>query len=57
MKKVSYLAAALALAAISSSWAMTNIQPDPQNPNGYMVARADIQAAEHAQTSNPMYQI
>lgn len=57
MKKVSYLAAAVSLAAISSSWAMTNIQPDPQNPNGYVVARADIQAAEQAQTSDPMYQI
>lgn len=57
MKKVSYLAAAVSLAAMSSSWAMTNIQPDPQNPNGYVVARADIQAAEQAQTSDPMYQI
>lgn len=53
MKKVSYLAAAVSLAAMSSSWAMTNIQPDPQNPNGYVVARADIQAARTSTNFRP----
>ncbi|BCL69225.1 carbohydrate-binding protein [Vibrio nigripulchritudo] len=40
----------------TSAFAM-NVQPDPQNPNGYIVSRADLQAAEQAKTADPMYAI
>ena len=33
------------------------IQPDPQNPNGYVIARGDVQAVEQSKTSDPMYAI
>ncbi len=39
----------------TSSLADMNIQPDPENTAGYVVARADIDAAEQAKTSDPMY--
>lgn len=32
-------------------------QPDPDNPTGYIVSLNEIQAAERAQTSDPMYAI
>jgi chitodextrinase len=32
-------------------------QPDPDNPNGYILAKADISATEQAKTLNPMYAI
>ncbi|MEZ8100222.1 chitinase [Vibrio bivalvicida] len=57
MKKTSYLAALAMLSAAPTSWAAMNIQPDPQNPTGYVVSRADIQAAESQQTADPMYHI
>ncbi|WP_394127057.1 glycoside hydrolase family 19 protein [Vibrio hepatarius] len=57
MKKVSFLTAALSLAATSSSWATMSIQPDPQNPTGYVIARSDVQAVESQKTADPMYQI
>ncbi|KLN62823.1 chitinase [Vibrio sp. VPAP30] len=57
MKKTSYLAALAMLSAAPTSWATMNIQPDPQNPTGYVVSRADIQAAESQQTADPMYHI
>ncbi|KZN58562.1 chitinase [Pseudoalteromonas luteoviolacea] len=34
-----------------------NVQPDPNNPNGYVVSRVDLKAAEDALTSDPMYEI
>ncbi|PKF79545.1 carbohydrate-binding protein [Vibrio sp. vnigr-6D03] len=40
----------------SSAFAM-NVQPDPQNPTGYIVSKVDLQAAEAAKTADPMYAI
>ncbi|USD41733.1 chitinase [Vibrio sp. SCSIO 43135] len=40
-----------------NAMAAMNIQPDPENPTGYVISRADIQAAGDAQTSDPMYAI
>ncbi|KJY85094.1 carbohydrate-binding protein [Vibrio galatheae] len=57
MKKTRYLAALALVSAASTSWATMNIQPDPQNANGYIVSRADIEAAESEKTADPMYQI
>ncbi|MCP4991283.1 MAG: carbohydrate-binding protein [Colwellia sp.] len=35
----------------------TQPQPDPDNPNGYVLSKADILASEQAKTQNPMYAI
>lgn len=37
--------------------AAMNIQPDPQNAGGYVIASADIKAVEQQKTANPMYAI
>lgn len=39
------------------SYASMNIQPDPENPAGYVVDRSEIQAMEQQKTSDPMYAI
>ncbi|WP_417880588.1 glycoside hydrolase family 19 protein [Vibrio sp.] len=39
------------------SYASMNIQPDPENPTGYIVDRTEIQAMEQQKTSDPMYAI
>lgn len=39
----------------SHAHANMNIQPDPQNTTGYVIARSDIQAVEKSKTSDPMY--
>ncbi len=57
MKTLPIIAVASALSMSSSAWAAMNIQPDPQNPTGYVVSRSDITAAEQQKTSNPMYGI
>lgn len=56
MNKTSYLTALTILAA-APTWATMNIQPDPDNPTGYVISRADIEAVEQQKTANPMYQI
>lgn len=59
MNKPSIIATLVGLnlgAAISTANAM-NPQPDSNNPNGYVVADTEVQAAEDAQTSNPMYDL
>ena len=56
MNKTRYLTA-LAILATTPTWAAMNIQPDPDNPTGYVVARSDIEAAEMQKTADPMYQI
>ncbi|NAW57286.1 MULTISPECIES: chitinase [unclassified Vibrio] len=55
MLNPSKLSVLLGWAIAASSHAAMNIQPDPENPNGYVVARADITAAEQAKTADPMY--
>ncbi|ELV8727773.1 chitinase [Vibrio fluvialis] len=37
--------------------ASMTIEPDPNNPNGYLVSRVELNAAEQAKTANPMYAI
>ncbi|HBV75506.1 MULTISPECIES: glycoside hydrolase family 19 protein [Vibrio] len=55
MFKLKHLA--IVIGAFSSAHAMAemNIQPDPTNPIGYVVSKADILASEQAKTSDPMY--
>ncbi|OEF23126.1 glycoside hydrolase family 19 protein [Vibrio rumoiensis] len=55
MFKLKYLALIVGIASSSNAMAAMNIQPDPENASGYVVSRADIQASEQAQTSDPMY--
>ncbi|TNI07180.1 carbohydrate-binding protein, partial [Aeromonas salmonicida] len=54
MIKPSRCAWLVAAACTLPAYAM-NIQPDPQNPGGYLVSSADIKAAEQGKTANPMY--
>jgi chitodextrinase len=35
----------------------TEAQPDPDNPSGYILSKADILASEQSKTLNPMYDI
>ncbi|WP_087019268.1 glycoside hydrolase family 19 protein [Thaumasiovibrio subtropicus] len=56
MLKIKYLTALVGLSLASNALAM-NIQPDPDTPNGYLVSKADVAAAEAAKTSDPMYAI
>ncbi len=44
-------------AAVSTAAHAINVQPDPQNPEGYVVAKADIEAMAAAKTADPMYQV
>ena len=57
MLKIKYLATVLGCTLAAQSHASLNIQPDPQNPNGYLVEKSALQAAEQAKTSDPMYAI
>ncbi|NVJ55921.1 MAG: carbohydrate-binding protein [Vibrionaceae bacterium] len=57
MMRRSYVTALAMLTAAPTAWATMNIQPDPLNPTGYVVSRADIEAAEQQKTADPMYQI
>ncbi len=43
--------------SLAAHAASMNPQPDPLNPTGYIVSRAEIQALETAKTSDPMYAI
>ncbi|KXF82246.1 chitinase [Enterovibrio coralii] len=56
--KQTVLASAIFSASFLAHGATTmNPQPDPENAGGYIVSRVEIQAAEAAQTTNPMYDI
>ncbi len=57
MKSRSYVTALAMLTAAPTAWAAMNIQPDPQNPTGYVISRADVEAVELQKTADPMYQI
>ncbi len=57
MKRRSFVAAVAMLTAAPAAWSAMNIQPDPQNPTGYIISRADIEAVEQQKTADPMYQI
>ena len=57
MLKIKYLATVLGCTLAAQSHASLNIQPDPQNPNGYLIEKSALQAAEQAKTSDPMYAI
>jgi len=46
----------VAAACALPSYAM-NIQPDPQNAGGYVIAAPDLAAVEKTKTANPMYGI
>lgn len=56
MLKKHTLVALIGCTMAASSFAMT-VQPDPDTPDGYLVLRADVLAAEQAKTANPMYAI
>lgn len=45
----------VAAACAFPSYAAMNIQPDPQNAGGYVIAAPDLAAVEKAKTANPMY--
>ncbi|KGK17087.1 chitinase [Vibrio navarrensis] len=54
---ISHLSLLIGCALTAGAQAAMTIQPDPQNANGYLVSRAELQAAEQAKTANPMYAI
>ncbi|GAL04080.1 chitinase [Photobacterium aphoticum] len=56
MLKMKHLAVLVGCTLATSSFAM-DIQPDPENPGGYVIPRADIEAAEKAKTNDPMYAV
>nr|WP_086937525.1 chitinase [Thaumasiovibrio occultus] len=56
MLKLSQAAMLVGCTLAANAFAM-NIQPDPDNAAGYVVAKSDIVAAEAAKTSDPMYDI
>ncbi|MGY0617368.1 chitinase [Vibrio sp. FJH11] len=45
------------LTAAPAAWSALNIQPDPLNPTGYVISRADVEAAEQRKAADPMYKI
>ncbi|MGR5230238.1 chitinase [Photobacterium damselae] len=49
------ISSALILGSLSTQ-ALT-IEPDPENPGGYIIPKADIQAAEESKTADPMYAV
>jgi chitodextrinase len=57
MKRRSYVTALAMLTAAPAAWSAMTIQPDPLNPTGYVIARADVDAAERRKASDPMYQV
>ncbi|KOO07159.1 glycoside hydrolase family 19 protein [Vibrio hepatarius] len=57
MFALKHLPIALSCVLAAQANASMNIQPDPLNPTGYVVSRADIEAAEQQKTADPMYQI
>ena len=56
MFKLSLLPTLLACSFAANSATM-NPQPDPLNPTGYIVSQAEIDAAEAAKTTDPMYDV
>ena len=56
MKNHSLKLLALQVGLIASANALT-IVDDPNNPNGYLLSRAEINTARDAKASDPMYQI
>nr|WP_087021844.1 glycoside hydrolase family 19 protein [Thaumasiovibrio subtropicus] len=53
---IKYPALLFACTLASNAMALT-VVTDPDNPAGYVIARADIEASEAAKTSDPMYAI
>ncbi|WP_428772253.1 chitinase [Vibrio sp.] len=56
MIKPHFLLAALGLGLTATVHAGMTIVPDPDNPNGYLVSRAELQVMEQQKTADPMYQ-
>ncbi|GLR74542.1 chitinase [Aliivibrio sifiae] len=56
MFKLAVLPTLLACSFAANSFTM-NPQPDPENPTGYIVTQAEIDAAEAAKTADPMYDV
>ena len=56
MFKLAVLPTLLACSFAANSFTM-NPQPDPENPTGYVVSKAEIKAAEDAKTLDPMYDV
>ncbi|MEZ8826169.1 chitinase [Vibrio amylolyticus] len=57
MKKVNQLALLVGCTLAANSMAALTIQPDPQNPTGYVVSRVDLEANAAEKASDPMYAI
>jgi chitodextrinase len=54
MFKLKYIISLICYGVVTTSYAV-NVQPDPDNPNGYLVARSELQSAEQLKTTDPMY--
>lgn len=52
-----YCACLVAAMFAAPGYSAMNIQPDPQNPGGYLISAADVKAVEQQKTANPMYAI
>ena len=56
MFRLAILPSLLACSFAANSFTM-NPQPDPENPTGYIISQAEIDAAEAAKTADPMYDV
>ncbi|WP_325893233.1 chitinase [Grimontia sp. NTOU-MAR1] len=57
MKQTAFLSAMIAATLAAPGAVAMNPEPDPQNPEGFIVTRAEVHAAETAKTQDPMYTI
>ncbi len=55
MFKPKHSAWLVAAACALPSYAAMNIQPDPQNAGGYVIAASELAVVEKSKTANPMY--
>lgn len=56
MFRLAILPSLLACSFAANSFTM-NPQPDPENPTGYIISQAEVDAAEAAKTADPMYDV
>jgi chitodextrinase len=56
MLKKTLLSTLISFGIAANGYAM-NPQPDPENPIGYIVSKAEVKSAEDTKTPNPMYDV
>lgn len=56
MFRLAILPSLLACSFAANSFTM-NPQPDPENPTGYIISQAEVDAAEAVKTADPMYDV